>query len=73
MRSCGEECDTAGGEGHGSDVVDGGSEAAEDVERGQDEQGQEHGVVEEDGVGGGLVFGNLNNNKNSCLHLTIII
>ena len=59
LRSGGEESDESGGESHRPDVVDGGAEASEDVEGGQDEEGQEHGVVEEDGVGRRLVFGNL--------------
>jgi len=57
--SCGEKRDDSGCEAHGSDVVDGGGEAAEDVEGCEDEQGQEHGVVEEDGVRRRLVLGNL--------------
>ena len=59
LRSGGEESDESGGESHRPDVVDGGAEASEDVEGGQDEEGQEHSVVEEDGVGRRLVFGNL--------------
>ena len=59
LRSCGEKSDNSGRESHRSDVVDGGGEAAENVEGCEDEQGQEHGVVEEDRVRRGLVLGNL--------------
>ena len=59
LRSRRQECDDSTGKCHRSDVVDGGAEASEDVERGEDEESQEHGVVEEDGVSGRLVLGDL--------------
>ena len=55
----GDEGDDAGGDGHGDDVVECGAEGLEDVEGGEDEDGEEEGVVVEDGEGGRLVLGHL--------------
>ncbi len=52
--SGGEEGDGSAGQTHGEDVVEGGGEAAEDVEGGDDQDGQEQSVVVEDGEGRGL-------------------
>ena len=58
----GDEGDDAGGDGHGDDVVECGAERLEDVEGGEDEDGEEEGVVVEDGEGGRLVLGHLSKN-----------
>ena len=55
----GDEGDDAGGDAHRRDVVEGRAERLEDVERGEHEDGEEDGVVVEDGEGGGLVLGHL--------------
>ena len=59
----GDEGNDAGGDGHGDDVVECGAERLEDVEGGEDEDGEEEGVVVEDGEGGRLVLGHLSKNK----------
>lgn len=54
-----EESDNSSCQRHGPDIVDHGGETLQDVEREDDEDGQEEGVVVEDAEGGGLVLGNL--------------
>ena len=61
LRSGGEESDKSGSKRHGSNVVDGGAEASEDVEGNEDEESEKHRVVEEDRKSCRLVLGNLRN------------
>merc|ERR1712073_175691 len=55
----GEEGDEAAGQADAENVVDVWGGATQDVEGGDDHQGQEQSVVVEDGEGGGLVLSNL--------------
>ena len=59
LRSSGQKGDDPGGHGHGAHVVDHGGKGLEDVERADDQDGQEQGVVVKDAKGGGLVLGDL--------------
>jgi len=56
--SRGEQGDESGADTHAQNVVDMRALASQEVERRHDEDGEEEGVVVEDGESRGLVFGN---------------
>ena len=53
-----EQSDDSSGKAHGSDIVDHGREAFEDIKAADDKDSQEQSIVVKDAEGGSFIFGN---------------